>query len=212
MKIVILLTLFGVLGGVSGVCGATNRIELLTLDQALEMAERRHPQLAETRALIEAASGRAQQAGTFPNPEAILGAQQIPFQSYPVPDRQYLAGFATNSRRRDPAPTTPLRQPFIDPLFTNRRAHDHANAREAVENEGQTTQSSHYYTTRGAICVNRNFRRLQPYSFGPAATARRLPSAVPSKRLKLSINICASLRAVASYAAVSCHVSRGSRI
>ena len=93
MKIVILLILFGVLGGASDVCGATNQIELLTLDQALEMAERRHPQLAETRALIEAASGRAQQAGTFPNPEAILGAQQIPVQSYPVPDRQYVAGF-----------------------------------------------------------------------------------------------------------------------
>jgi cobalt-zinc-cadmium efflux system outer membrane protein len=93
MKIVILLTLFGVLGGASDVFGATNQIELLTLDQALEMAERRHPQLTETRALIEAASGRAQQSGTFPNPEAILSAQQIPVQSYPVPDRQYVAGF-----------------------------------------------------------------------------------------------------------------------
>ena len=93
MKIVILLTVFAVLRGAPGVCGATNQIESLTLDQALEMAERRHPQLAESRALVEAASGRAQQAGAFPNPEAILGAQQIPIQSYPVPDRQYLAGF-----------------------------------------------------------------------------------------------------------------------
>lgn len=93
MKISILLTLFGVLGVAPAACGATNRIDLLTLDQALEMAERRHPQLAETRAWVEAASGRAQQAGAFPNPEAILGAQQIPIQSYPVPDRQYVAGF-----------------------------------------------------------------------------------------------------------------------
>lgn len=93
MKTSILLTLLCVLGGASGACGATNQIDLLTLDQALEWAERRHPQLAETRALVEAASGRAQQAGTFPNPEAVLGAQQIPIQSYPVPDRQYVAGF-----------------------------------------------------------------------------------------------------------------------
>jgi cobalt-zinc-cadmium efflux system outer membrane protein len=93
MKIEILLTLLGVLGGALVAFGATNQIELLTLDQAIELAERRHPQLAETRALVEAASGRAQQAGTFPNPEAILGAQQIPIQSYPVPDRQYVAGF-----------------------------------------------------------------------------------------------------------------------
>ncbi len=94
MKIVILLTLLGVLGGAPGACGATNQIELLTFDQALEMAERRHPQLAEALALVDAASGRAQQAGTFPNPEAILGAQQIPVQSYPIPDRQYVAGFS----------------------------------------------------------------------------------------------------------------------
>ena len=93
MKTENLLTLLGVLGGALVACGATNQIALLTLDQAIEMAERRHPQLAETRALVEAASGRAQQAGTFPNPEAILGAQQIPIQSYPVPDRQYVAGF-----------------------------------------------------------------------------------------------------------------------
>jgi len=93
MTTLILLTLVGVFCGAPGVCAAISQIELLTLDQALEMAERRHPQLAETRALVDAASGRAQQAGTFPNPEAILWAQQIPFQSYPVPDRQYLAGF-----------------------------------------------------------------------------------------------------------------------
>jgi len=93
MKAPFLFTLLGVLFGALGACGATNQIELLTLDQALEMAERRHPQLAETRALIDAASGRAQQAGTFPNPEAILGAQQIPIRSYSVPDRQYVAGF-----------------------------------------------------------------------------------------------------------------------
>jgi len=93
MKILVLMSLFGVLGGAPGVCGATTQINLLTLDQALELAERRHPQLAESRALVEAASGRAQQAGTFPNPEAILGAQQVPVRSYPAPDRQYLAGF-----------------------------------------------------------------------------------------------------------------------
>lgn len=93
MKTVILLALFGVLSGTPTARGATNQIESLTFEQALEMAERRHPQLAETRALVGVSAGRAQQAGTFPNPEAILGAQQIPIRGYPVPDRQYLAGF-----------------------------------------------------------------------------------------------------------------------
>jgi outer membrane protein, heavy metal efflux system len=73
---------------------ATNQLESLTLDQALEMAERQHPQLAEARALVEAAAGRAQQAGLFPNPEAIVGAQQLPLESGTSNQREYVAGIA----------------------------------------------------------------------------------------------------------------------
>lgn len=69
-------------------------VENLTLDQALELAERQHPQLAEARALVEAAAGRAQQAGLFPNPEAIVGAQQLPLESGASNQREYVAGIA----------------------------------------------------------------------------------------------------------------------
>ena len=74
--------------------GSAQPVENLTLEQALEMAERRQPQLAEARALVEAAAGRAQQAGAFPNPEAIVGAQQIPFSSDSSNQREYVAGIA----------------------------------------------------------------------------------------------------------------------
>lgn len=70
------------------------RVEHLTLDQALEMAERLQPQLAEARALVEAAAGRAQQAGALPNPEAIVGAQQIPFTGDQSNQREFVAGVA----------------------------------------------------------------------------------------------------------------------
>ena len=73
---------------------STQPVENLTLEQALEMAERRQPQLAEARALAEAAAGRAQQAGAFPNPEAIVGAQQIPFNGDSSNQREYVAGIA----------------------------------------------------------------------------------------------------------------------
>jgi hypothetical protein len=56
--------------------GATP-LESLTLDQALEMADSLQPQIAEAKAMIEAAAGRARQAGAFPNPEGIVGAQQL---------------------------------------------------------------------------------------------------------------------------------------
>jgi cobalt-zinc-cadmium efflux system outer membrane protein len=71
---------------------AIRQIEKLTLEQALEMADGLQPQLAEARAMVEAAEGRARQAGTFPNPEAILGAQQIPFSGDVPNEREYLAG------------------------------------------------------------------------------------------------------------------------
>lgn len=74
---------------------ATNdELESLTLEQAMEIAEREHPQLAEARALVDAAAGRAQQAGAFPNPELILGAQQIPLESGASNQREYVAGVA----------------------------------------------------------------------------------------------------------------------
>lgn len=69
-------------------------LESLTLEQALELAERQHPQLAEAHALVEASAGRAQQAGTLPNPELILGAQQIPLDSGASNQREYVAGVA----------------------------------------------------------------------------------------------------------------------
>jgi cobalt-zinc-cadmium efflux system outer membrane protein len=67
-------------------------VENLTLEQALEMAESLQPQLAEARAMIEAAEGRAWQAGAFPNPEAILGAQQMPFSGSAPNEKEYVAG------------------------------------------------------------------------------------------------------------------------
>jgi cobalt-zinc-cadmium efflux system outer membrane protein len=71
---------------------ASHTVEGLSLQAALEMAERLHPQLAEARALVEAANGRAQQAGAFPNPEAVLGAQQLPLDRNASNQREYVAG------------------------------------------------------------------------------------------------------------------------
>lgn len=67
-------------------------LEGLTLEQALELADQRQPELAEAVAMVEAAEGRARQAGAFPNPEAILGAQQIPFNRNAANEQEYVAG------------------------------------------------------------------------------------------------------------------------
>ena len=71
---------------------AARQLEALTLGDALELAERLQPELAEARAMVEAAAGRATQAGTFPNPEAILGAQQLPLSSGQAENKEYVPG------------------------------------------------------------------------------------------------------------------------
>ncbi len=67
-------------------------VENLTLDLAFDMAEDLQPQIAEAKAMVEAAEGRARQAGAFPNPEAILGAQQLPLSGNQPNEKEYLAG------------------------------------------------------------------------------------------------------------------------
>ena len=68
------------------------QVENLTLDLALDMAENLQPQIAEAKALVEAAEGRARQAGAFPNPEAIVGAQQLPLSGNQPNEKEYVAG------------------------------------------------------------------------------------------------------------------------
>jgi cobalt-zinc-cadmium efflux system outer membrane protein len=94
MKKSLLAVLLLVSVGVPSWCAATNQLESLTLEQALAIAERQHPQLAEAHALIEAAAARAQQAGTLPNPELIVGAQQLPLESGASNQREFVAGVA----------------------------------------------------------------------------------------------------------------------
>jgi cobalt-zinc-cadmium efflux system outer membrane protein len=67
-------------------------VENLTLDLAMDMAEDRQPQIAEAKALVEAAEGRAKQAGAFPNPEAIVGGQQLPLSGNQPNEKEYVAG------------------------------------------------------------------------------------------------------------------------
>jgi cobalt-zinc-cadmium efflux system outer membrane protein len=71
---------------------AVKHVESLSLDQALEMAESLQPELAEANAMVEAAEGRARQAGALPNPEAILGAQQLPLNANASNQKEYVAG------------------------------------------------------------------------------------------------------------------------
>jgi len=72
----------------------TRHFDSLTLDQALEMAERLQPALAEAKALIDAAEGRAQQAGVLPNTDVIGRIEQAPFKGRTLGEAEYLAGVA----------------------------------------------------------------------------------------------------------------------
>jgi cobalt-zinc-cadmium efflux system outer membrane protein len=92
MKTASLLILLTVL--TANAVRGTNQVESLTLEQALLMAERLQPGLAEAKALVESAEGRAKQAGLFPNPEAIAHIEQAPFKGRALGEAEYLVGVA----------------------------------------------------------------------------------------------------------------------
>ncbi len=64
----------------------------LTLERALLLAERSHPDPAMSAARVEASEGRASQAGAFPNPALIARMESAPFKGATTGDAEYLAG------------------------------------------------------------------------------------------------------------------------
>jgi cobalt-zinc-cadmium efflux system outer membrane protein len=66
----------------------------LTLEQAIEIALRAHPHLAEAAANLEAARARAATAGRLPNPEIVGRMESAPISSGTASQAEYVAGFS----------------------------------------------------------------------------------------------------------------------
>ena len=64
----------------------------LDLGQALALAGRIHPTLAELEAQVEEARGRAEQAGLFPNPDAVYRMESAPFEGKTTREAEHVAG------------------------------------------------------------------------------------------------------------------------
>jgi outer membrane protein, heavy metal efflux system len=67
-------------------------IEHLTLDHAIAIAERMHPDIAEAQAMAQAADAQARQAGSLPNPELIGRVEAAPLRGDTLGQADYLAG------------------------------------------------------------------------------------------------------------------------
>lgn len=67
-------------------------VETLDLARAFDLAERLHPELAQARARIEGAEGRALQSGLLPNPSVVGRMESAPFEERTTADAEYLAG------------------------------------------------------------------------------------------------------------------------
>jgi cobalt-zinc-cadmium efflux system outer membrane protein len=70
----------------------SREIRDLTLDQALDLAERIHPDLAAARAGIDAAAGRVDQAARWPNPEAEVKLESARARGSATEGAEFLAG------------------------------------------------------------------------------------------------------------------------
>jgi outer membrane protein, heavy metal efflux system len=89
MKTLLLLCACGV--SFHCVTGA-ERIENLTLEGAMELAERNHPDFVEVRAIADAARARRAQAGKLANPEAVARIESAPFNGRTADSAEYVAG------------------------------------------------------------------------------------------------------------------------
>jgi outer membrane protein, heavy metal efflux system len=69
----------------------------LTMERAVGLAEQAHPELRAARALLEAAEGRIQQAGAFPNPEALVRIESAPIGDGTASRAEYLAGVSQSA-------------------------------------------------------------------------------------------------------------------
>jgi outer membrane protein, heavy metal efflux system len=69
-------------------------VESLTLEAALRMAGELHPDLAEARAEVSAAVGRARQAGVLPNPELVARVEGLALGDGLEAEEEYLVGVA----------------------------------------------------------------------------------------------------------------------
>jgi len=68
------------------------KVARLTLEQALELAERLHPALTASQAEITGAAGRALQAGLFPNPELVARIEAAPLNDRFTEQADYIVG------------------------------------------------------------------------------------------------------------------------
>jgi len=63
-----------------------------SLEEAIDRAERVHPELASARARVEAAGGRIVQAGLYPNPRAVARIESAPFEGSTLGQAEYVGG------------------------------------------------------------------------------------------------------------------------
>lgn len=91
MKILMLLLMLCAFSSLNAIA-STNQVDALTLEQVFDLAERLQPELVEAKALIEAAEGRAQQAGAFPNPAAIARMESARINGRTAGEAEYIAG------------------------------------------------------------------------------------------------------------------------
>jgi outer membrane protein, heavy metal efflux system len=92
---VLMKTLLLLLVSLAGALGAAEQPQtnsVLTLEQAIALAESLHPELAVGEALLRAAQGRTDQAGRLPNPEFIARVESAPLSGRTAREAEYLAG------------------------------------------------------------------------------------------------------------------------
>ena len=119
-------------------------LDRLTLRQALEFADRAHPELAAAQAQVRAAEGRALQVSLFPNPELVARTESVPVTGSIIERAEYIVGIS------QPLPLgrrlAIARQ--AETLDRDRFLHDWANKRRVVRVRVQSAFAATLYRQR----------------------------------------------------------------
>ncbi len=133
------------------------RIEGLTLERAIELAEQHSPDLAETRWLADAAKSRAASSGRLPNPEAVARIESAPIKGRTSDSAEYVGGVSQ---------TVPLGGRLSAARDVARRESDAASARaelrtREVRGRAHAAFATALYFEAASNAVSNNFAAAQ---------------------------------------------------
>ncbi|MFN7138949.1 MAG: TolC family protein [Limisphaerales bacterium] len=166
---------------IADVC-AENKVENLTLERAIEMAEQWNPRLREAAATISAAEGRMKQAGTYPNPELIGRVESVPVHG--KGDPEYLVGLG----QRIPISGSPGKAREVERLDRTRLTSELEVTRLGIRKKIQSAFATALYQEQAVQTLN-EIQKTSEKAVHIAKARVETGDAIPAELVRVEIEM-----------------------